>query len=164
MRYPRRAGILLGLLTPIRPRANEPLSPAKRLEHRVHPLSTGVAVPLFALAAAGISLAAAGDAVGDRVAVGVFFGLLIGKVLGILGGARLAVRLGAGALPDDVRWGDVVPVAMLGAIGYTVSLLMSQLAFTDPAAVERSAAAVLAASALSAALAVVLLRRRANRL
>jgi NhaA family Na+:H+ antiporter len=157
------AGILLGLLTPVRPRADEPLSPAERLEHRVHPLSAGVAVPLFALAAAGISLAAAGDAVSDRVAVGVFFGLLIGKVLGILGGARLAVRLGAGALPGDVRWGDVVPVAMLGAIGYTVSLLMSRLAFTDDAAVERSAAAVLAASALSAALAVVLLRRAANR-
>jgi NhaA family Na+:H+ antiporter len=157
------AGILLGLLTPVRPRADEQRSPAERLEHRIHPLSAGVAVPLFALAAAGISLAAVGDAVSDRVAVGVFFGLLIGKVLGILGGARLAVRLGAGALPGDVRWGDVVPVAMLGAIGYTVSLLMSRLAFTDAAAVERSAAAVLAASALSAALAVVLLRRRANR-
>ena len=154
------AGILLGLLTPVRPRDGEAARPSARLEHRLHPFSAGVAVPVFALAATGIPLAAAGDALDDRVALGVFAGLLLGKVVGIFGGARLAVRLRLGTLPDSVTWGDVLPVAMLGAIGYTVSLLISRLAFSDVGAEERSAAAVLVASVLASLIAVVLLRRR----
>ena len=154
------AGVLLGLATPVRARAGEEHSASERLAHRLHPVSAGVAVPVFALAAAGISLAALGDVIDDEIAAGVFAGLLVGKVVGILGGARLAVRLGLGLLPEDVTWGDVVPVAMLGAIGYTVSLLMARLALPDAAAQERAAAAVLAASVAAAVLAVVLLRRR----
>ena len=154
------AGILLGLLTPVRPRDGEQHAPSERLEHRLHPFSAGVAVPVFALAATGIPLAAAGDALDDRIALGVFAGLLLGKVVGIFGGARLAVRLRLGTLPDNVTWGDVLPVAMLGAIGYTVSLLISRLAFSDVEAEERSAAAVLIASVLASLIAVVLLRRR----
>ena len=117
-------------------------------------------VPVFALAATGISVAAIGDAPSDAVAVGVFAGLLVGKIVGIFGGARLAVALGLGTLPDRVGWRDVAPVAVLGAIGYTVSLLIARLAFDDVAAQERSAAAVLAASVVASALAVVMLRRR----
>jgi len=154
------AGILLGVMTPVRPRAGEARAPGERLEHRLHPVSAGVAVPIFALAAAGISLAAVGEAVGDAVAVGVFAGLLVGKVVGILGGARVAVGLGLGTLPERVTWGDVLPVAVLGAIGYTVSLLIGQLALPDLAAQERAAAAVLAAAVLASVIAVVLLRRR----
>jgi Na+:H+ antiporter, NhaA family len=156
------AGIILGLLTPVRPRSGEEHSPSEKLEHRLHPLSAGVAVPIFALAATGIPLAAAGDGFGDAIAIGVFGGLLIGKVAGIFGGARLAVRLRLGALPEKVTWGDVVPVAVLGAIGYTVSLLIARLAFSDVAAEERSAAAVLAASVLASGIAVFLLRRRSR--
>ena len=156
------AGILLGLLTPVRPRDGEEHSPSERLEHRLHPFSAGVAVPIFALAATGIPLAAAADALDDRIAIGVFAGLLIGKVTGIFGGAWLAVRLRLGTLPENVGWGDIVPVAMLGAIGYTVSLLISRLAFSDVAAEERSAAAVLVASVLASLVAVVLLRRRSR--
>ena len=156
------AGILLGLLTPVRPRAGEEHSPSERLEHRLHPFSAGVAVPIFALAATGIPLAAAGDALDDRVAIGIFAGLLVGKVVGIFGGARLAVRLRLGTLPENVRWADVLPVAMLGAIGYTVSLLISRLAFSDVAAQERAAAAVLVASVLASLIAVVLLRGRSR--
>lgn len=156
------AGILLGVLTPVRPRSGEEHAPGERLEHRLHPLSAGVAVPIFALGAAGISLAALGEAVSDAVAIGVFAGLLAGKVGGILGGAQLAVRTRLGTLPDSVRWGDVVPVAVLGAIGYTVSLLIAQLALPDPAAQERAAAAVLAAAAVASLVAVALLRRRSR--
>jgi NhaA family Na+:H+ antiporter len=148
------AGIALGLLTPVRA--------APRFEHRLHPFSAGFVVPVFALAAAGIPLAAAGDAVSDEVAVAVFAGLLLGKVAGIFGGARLAVALGLATLPDRVAWGDVLPVAMLGGIGYTVSLLIARLAFDDAGAQERAAAAVLAASVAASLAAVVLLRRRAR--
>ena len=156
------AGIMLGLLTPVRPRAGEEDSAAARLEHRIHPVSAGVVVPVFALAAAGISLAAAGDALSDEIAIGVFGGLLVGKVVGIFGGARLAVAMRLGSLPARVGWGDVLPVAMLGAIGYTVSLLITHLAFDDIAAQERSAAAVLAASVVASIAGVVLLRRRSR--
>lgn len=156
------AGILLGLLTPVRQRRGERVSAGERLEHRLHPLSAAVAVPIFAVGAAGIPLAAVSDAVTDEVAVGVFFGLLVGKVVGIFGGARLAVRLGFGALPESVGWGDVLPVAVLGAIGYTVSLLIAQLALPDPGAQERAAAAVLVASVLASLVAIVLLRRRSR--
>ena len=156
------AGIALGLLTPVRPRTGEPESASERFEHRLHPVSAGIAVPVFALAATGIPLGAAGDAISDEIAIGVFGGLLLGKVLGIFGGARLAVALGLGSLPDEVTWRDVLPVAVLGAIGYTVSLLLSRLAFTDVGAQERSAAAILAASIVASVIAVVLLRRRSR--
>ena len=156
------AGVLLGLLTPVRARQGEEHPASERLGRRLHPLSAGVAVPVFALAAAGISVAALGDAVHDSIAIGVFGGLLIGKVVGIFGGARLAVRLRLGTLPEDVTWADVLPVAMLGAIGYTVSLLISRLAFSDVAPQERAAAAVLVASVLASLIAVVLLRGRSR--
>jgi NhaA family Na+:H+ antiporter len=156
------AGILLGLLTPVRPRRAEEESPGVRLEHRLHPLSAGIAVPVFALGAAGIPIAALADVISDDVAIGVFAGLMIGKVVGIFGGARLSVRLGLGSLPERVGWGDVLPVAVLGAIGYTVSLLLAQLASGDAASEESSAAAVLAASVLASLLAVLLLRRRSR--
>jgi NhaA family Na+:H+ antiporter len=154
------AGIMLGLLTPIRPRAGESRPAGDRFEHRLHPISAGFAVPVFALAATGIPLAAAGDALGNEIAIGVFAGLLFGKVIGIFGGARLAVALGIGKLPDRVTWSDVTPIAVLGGIGYTVSLLIARLAFEDVAMQEQSAAAVLAASVVAAIAAVVLLRRR----
>jgi NhaA family Na+:H+ antiporter len=156
-------GIVLGLLTPVRPRANgEAESPSERFEHRLHPLSAGIVVPVFALAAAGIPLAAAGEALTDAIALGVFAGLLAGKFLGVLGGAWLAVRAGIGALPDDISWSDVVPVAVLAGIGYTVSLLIVRLSLTDVQAQQRASLAVLAASALASLAALVLLRMRAR--
>ncbi len=156
------AGILLALMTPVKPRSGEQHSVSDRFEHRLHPISAGIAVPIFALAATGIPLTAAAGAVTDKIAIAVFVGLMVGKVFGIFGGARLAVMLGVGALPDRVTWSDVLPVAVLGAIGYTVSLLIARLAFDNAAAQERSAAAVLAASVLASAIAVVMLRRRSR--
>ncbi len=156
------AGILLALLTPIRPRAGEGESAGERFEHRLHPISAGFCVPIFALSATGISFGAIGDAIEERIAIGVIAGLLIGKVVGILGGARLAVALRIGTLPDGVHWADVVPVAVLGSIGFTVSLLISQLAFDDVVLEERVAAAILLTSVVASALALLLLRRRSR--
>jgi Na+:H+ antiporter, NhaA family len=156
------AGIMLGLLTPVRPRAGEEEAPAARFEHRIHPLSAGVAVPVFALAATGVPLSAVADAPSDVVAVAVFAGLLAGKLVGILGASRLSVALGLGTLPRGVRWGDVVPVAVLGGVGYTVSLLIARLALDDPAAQDRAAASILAASVVASLTAVVVARRRSR--
>ena len=156
------AGVILALLTPVRPRAGEAEPIGARFEHRLHPISAGLAVPVFALAATGISIAAVGDAISDSIAIGIFVGLLLGKLIGILGGARLAVALRLGSLPDRVHWSDVVPIAVLGGIGYTVSLLISELAFDSVDAQERAAAAVLAASVVASGASVVLLRRRSR--
>jgi Na+:H+ antiporter, NhaA family len=156
------AGILLGLLTPVRAARGEAESRAERLERRLHPISAGVVVPLFALAAAGISVTALPDAVTDPIAQGVFAGLLVGKAVGIFGGTWLAVRLGLGRLPAGVGWADLLPVAVLGGIGYTVSLLVTELAFTDPDARQRAAGSVLAASLLASIVALTVLRRRSG--
>lgn len=156
------AGIVLGLLTPVRPAPGEDQSPAERLERRLHPLSAGIVVPLFALAAAGIPLSSIPQAVTDPVAHGVVAGLLVGKAVGILGGAWLAVRIRIGALPRGVGWADVLPVAVLGGIGYTVSLLVTELALPDADTRSHAATAVLAASLAAATLAVLLLRRRSR--
>jgi NhaA family Na+:H+ antiporter len=154
-------GIALGLLTPVRPRAGDDESACDRLLHRLHPVSAGVVVPIFALAAAGIPLAAAGDALGDPVARGAAVALLLGKPAGIMLGSWLAVRTRLGALPPEVGWGDVLPVAVLGGVGYTVSLLIARLSLPGEGA-DTAAAAVLAASIVAAVLATVLVRRRGN--
>jgi NhaA family Na+:H+ antiporter len=156
------AGILLGLLTPVRPREGERKAAGGRFEHRLHPLSAGVCVPLFALSATGIPIAAVGGITEEKVALGVVAGLLIGKVVGIFGGARLAVRLGVGTLPENVRWSDVLPVAVLGSIGFTVSLLISSLAFDDEIVEERVAAAILVSAVIASVVAVFLLRRQSR--
>ena len=156
-------GIALGLLTPVRTREGEAHSPGSRYEHRLHPLSAGVVVPVFAVAAAGIPLAAAADAVSDPVAIGVVAGLLLGKPLGVFGGAWLAAKAGLGRLPDNVGWKDVLPVALLAGIGYTVSLLIARLALNEPSAQESAAAGVLVASVCASGAAIVLLRRRTVR-
>jgi NhaA family Na+:H+ antiporter len=156
------AGILLGLLTPVVKRAGEDRSQARRFEHRLHPVSAGVCVPLFALAAAGIPLAAAGDAISDPVAIGVVAGLVLGKPIGILLGAWTSVRLRLGALPDSIGWADVVPVAVLGGIGYTVSLLIAHLAFDDVASQEEASIAVLIASVVASIAGILLLRARSR--
>jgi Na+:H+ antiporter, NhaA family len=153
--HPTVAGILLGLATP--------LAAGDRLQHRVHPFSAGIAVPLFALASTGIAVSAIRHAPDDAIAVGVFAGLLVGKPIGILGGARAAVALRIGALPAGLQWADVVPVAILGAIGYTVSLLIAHLALPTNSAIERADAAILAASVTASTAAVLALRHRSRR-
>ena len=154
------AGIVLGLLTPVRPRPGESHSRGAHLEHRLHPISAGVAVPVFALSATGVSLSEVGGALADNVAVAVFLGLVVGKVIGLYGAARAAVALRLGTLPPGVRWADVVPIALLGSIGYTVSLLISRLAFDDPAREEHAAIAILAASVAGSLAAALALRAR----
>jgi len=154
------AGIVLGLLVPTRHRDGETTSPGERFEHRLHPISAAIIVPIFALSAAGIALSAAGGVISEPIALGIMVGLLVGKPLGILAGARLAVWLRLGSLPPEVRWGDLLPVAILGGVGYTVSLLIARLALSDLASQEQAAAAVLIASTIAAIAAAWLLRRR----
>jgi NhaA family Na+:H+ antiporter len=155
------AGVALGLLTRVRKDPREKHSPAVRLEHRLQPYSAGFAVPVFALFAAGVPVGA--DALGklftDKIALAVMAGLVIGKVVGIVGASALAVWLGASVWPKGTGPRDLVAVGMLGGVGFTVSLLISDLAL-DGAAAEQAKAAVLLASLTASLLAAVLLIRR----
>jgi Na+:H+ antiporter, NhaA family len=157
------AGVALGLLTRVRRDPYEKEAPAVRLEHRLQPWSAGLAVPVFALFAAGIPIGAdALRAMGtDRVAIAIVVGLVVGKLVGVVGASVLAVRLKWAAKPRGLGWRDVFGVAMLGGVGFTVSLLMSELALADGAQ-DRAKAAVLIASAVASLVGAALLLRRSR--
>ncbi|MDP3711696.1 MAG: Na+/H+ antiporter NhaA [Mycobacteriales bacterium] len=153
------AGVALGLLTRVHRRDGEMESPAERLEHRLQPWSAGLIVPLFAFTAAGVAVSgdALRDVVTEPVGLGIALGLVVGKLVGVLGGAALAVRLGLAALPESLRWRDVAAVAVLAGCGFTVSLLIAQLAF-DGAVAELATVSVLVASTLAAVTGALALR------
>ncbi|PSL55636.1 sodium/proton antiporter (NhaA family) [Saccharothrix carnea] len=157
------AGVALALLTRVRKDHYEHEAPAVRLEHRLQPWSAGLAVPLFALFAAGVPVN--GEALGslftDRLALGVMLGLVVGKVIGIVGASALAVLFKAAVWPSGAGPRDIVAVAMLGGVGFTVSLLIADLAL-DGADAEQAKAAVLLASLTASLLAAVLLVRRSR--
>jgi NhaA family Na+:H+ antiporter len=163
------AGVLLALTVPVLrseaaggPDAGPGL--AEHFERRLRPVSAGVAVPIFALFAAGVSVDGIGgleNALSDPVAVGVVAGLVIGKAVGILGSAVLVARFTRAKLDDDLRWVDVFGLAMLGGIGFTVSLLIGDLAFgTGTARGEHVKIGVLVGSLLAALIAAAVLRVR----
>jgi Na+:H+ antiporter, NhaA family len=157
------AGVALGLATRVVPDPDEEHAPAERIEHRLRPWSAGVAVPLFALFAAGVTLSgnAVREMLTDPVAIGIVAGLLFGKMIGVFGGSWMTARFTRAELNSDLAWRDVGAVSALAGIGFTVALLIAQLAFEDDVAqVERAKAAVLVASVLAALIATLLLARR----
>jgi len=161
--HPTIAGVALGLVTRVVADPGEEHAPAERIEHRLRPWSAGVAVPLFALFAAGVTLSGGAfrEMVHDPVAIGVVAGLLVGKSIGVFGGSWLTARFTRAELNSDLAWRDVGAVSVLAGIGFTVALLIAQLAFGhDLAQVERAKAAVLVASVLAALIASLLLARR----
>lgn len=159
--HPTLAGVAFGLLAPIAPRresswvdadelgrnpsvqaavavaqqAKSTVSIVEWLEHRLHPWSAFVVVPLFALANAGIRVPASqlGDALTNRVTWGVVLGLVVGKTVGIAGATLLAVALKIGRLPPGVTPRYVIGAGALGGIGFTVSLFVTELAFGEEA-------------------------------
>jgi NhaA family Na+:H+ antiporter len=153
------AGVALGLLTRVRLDDGEQHSPAEHLEHRLSPISSGLAVPAFALLTAGVPLAGGGALVRDPVVLGVVAGLVIGKPLGVLLGAWTVTRFTHAELNPDLAWRDVVGVAVLAGIGFTVSLLVSDLAFSG-AQQEAAKVGVLAGSLLAALVGALLLGHR----
>lgn len=150
------AGVVLGLLTRVRTDEDEDYSPASWLEHVLVPWSAGFAVPFFALMSAGVVIAGGADLLQDPVVIGVAAGLVIGKPVGIFCGSWLLTKLTRAEIDPDIAWSDVAGISVLAGIGFTVSLLVSDLSFTGA---EREAAktAVLGASAVAATLGGVLL-------
>jgi len=118
-------------------------------------------VPLFALANAGVPLSQASlaAAVGSPVTLGVAVGLVVGKLVGISGAAWLALRLRIGTLPEGVTSRQVVAVAAVAGIGFTVSLFIASLAYPAPALQDQARVGILAGSLLAAGLGGLLLHR-----
>lgn len=156
------AGVAIGFVTRVRTDRGEHESPAERLEHRLQPISAGICVPLFAFFAAGIPLnpTALSAMFTDRLALGVLLGLVVGKTIGVLGGAALAVKTGFASLPDSLGWRDLAAVSVLTGCGFTVSLLIAELAFPGGAQQDSVKGAVLIGSLIASLLAAALLRRR----
>jgi NhaA family Na+:H+ antiporter len=155
------AGVALGLLTRVRADEGEAEAPALRLEHRLQPWSSAVAVPVFALFAAGISVSGGslGAVFTTALPLAVLAGLLGGKVVGILGASVLAVKLGVAEKPRGMGWRDLGALSVLGGVGFTVSLLIAELALPADLT-ELAKAAVLIASATASLLAALVLLRR----
>ncbi|MFJ3836500.1 Na+/H+ antiporter NhaA [Streptomyces sp. NPDC090054] len=157
------AGVAMGLMLRCTRKDGEEHSPGEHIEHLVRPLSAGLAVPLFALFSAGVSLS--DDSIAQVFTrpetLGVVLGLVVGKTVGIFGGTWLAARFTKAELNEDLAWPDVLAVASLAGIGFTVSLLIGELAFPgDAVLMDEVKAAVLIGSLIAAIVASVLLKMR----
>ncbi len=183
------AGVVLGLLTPARsllpvavarnwaadlddePSAHEldamtklarhAVSPAERIAHNLHPWTSFLIVPLFALANAGVVIKADSfDAPGaTAVTIAVIIGLVLGKTLGIAGAAWLAARSGIARLPEGATWPMILAISTVAGIGFTVSLFIAELAFAVGPVQDAAKLGVLAASAVAALVGGLALRR-----
>lgn len=155
--HPTIAGVTLGLVTPARPfRGRDILD---EVQDKLHPISSFVVIPLFALANAGISVdaGAIGDAARSPILHGVVSGLVGGKILGILLATLLVLWLAKARLPSLMTVRDVIVVGILGGIGFTVAIFISELAFDAAASVDVAKTGVLFASLICAVAASVML-------
>jgi Na+:H+ antiporter, NhaA family len=155
------AGVLLGFTVPVLKRDQ---MTAESLEHRLRPVSAGFAVPVFAFFAAGVTIggwSGLGAALTQPVTIGVLAGLVLGKPVGIFGTTFVLAKFTRASLDDNLEWRDVFGVSLLAGIGFTVSLLIGELAFGHgtPNGVDAKLG-VLAGSVVAALLAAVVLLSR----
>ena len=171
--HPTLAGVILGLMTPNVPHKGTKLEDAEDgsvsviewLEHKFHPVSTFIVVPIFAFANTGVvitseSIKAASQSL---IAWGIFFGLVIGKPLGVLSAALLARRLKVAELPDGVKRTSLLATGSAAGIGFTVAIFIANLAFDDSATQDIAVLAVIVASVVSALISTVLFKTIAKR-
>lgn len=157
------AGVAMGLLTRVKPDDDEDHSPAERLEHRVRPISAGVAVPIFAFLSAGVYMDVGNldDWSKEPLLYAIMGGLVIGKLVGVFGGAYLTARFTRAELDPSLNWFDMVGLSLVSGVGFTVSLLIADLAFDGPSEqLDISKAGILFSSLIAAFLAAIILRAR----
>jgi len=163
------AGVVLAFLVPVRgiSKYGKQHSLSHTLEHRLRPFSSGIAIPIFAFFSAGVAVGGFSgllDAWQSTVAIGIIVGLVAGKVLGIVGTTFLITKLTSARLDPALKWPDLVGMAAVAGIGFTVSLLVSELSFEAGTEMYDAAkVGVLTASALAAVLgAAILIPRNAK--
>jgi len=160
--HPTIAAVALGLLTPAAPVRGRPV--LEELERRLHPWSSYVVIPVFALANTGVALGrqTMQDATGSRLTWAVVIGLVVGKLVGIAGSAIVLAGTRFGQLPSGVRPRHLLGAGGVGGIGFTVSLFITGLAFADEAHQAQAKIGILAGSLLAALLGAAILSRSAR--
>ncbi|MET3992134.1 NhaA family Na+:H+ antiporter [Bradyrhizobium sp. S3.9.2] len=151
--HPTLAGVVLGLITPARSRHPWIVPPVIRVEMALHPWVAYAIMPVFALANAGVSfkgMELSGDA--QFVTLGVALALCAGKPVGVIGATWLAVRTGWCRLAPDVSWSGVCLVGLLAGIGFTMSIFIAMLAFSDDKLLDAAKLGVLFGSLISVTL------------
>jgi NhaA family Na+:H+ antiporter len=171
--HPTLAGVILGLLTPniARQRTNlddiedGSVSVIEWLEHKFHPVSTFIVVPVFAFANTGVVITSESIKTASQslIAWGIFFGLVIGKPLGVLFASLLAKRINIADLPEGVTKSSLVATGSAAGIGFTVAIFIANLAFKDSQTQDIAVLAVIVASIVSALLSLVLFKTIARK-
>ena len=171
--HPTLAGVILGLMTPNVPHKGKKLedtedgsvSVIEWLEHKFHPMSTFLVVPIFAFANTGVVITSESIRAASQspIAWGIFFGLVIGKPLGVLSAALLAKRLKVAELPDGVNKSSLLATGSAAGIGFTVAIFIANLAFDDAVTQDVAVLAVIVASVVSAVLSMALFKTVAKR-
>ena len=148
--HPTLAGVVLGLITPVRAANSELLPPVIRVETALHPWVAYAIMPLFALANAGVELRGVELAGGAQfVTLGIGLALCAGKPIGVIGATWLAVRVGGCRLAPGVTWDGVCLIGLLAGIGFTMSIFIAMLAFTDDKLLDAAKLGVLLGSLIS---------------
>ncbi|KGJ80379.1 Na(+)/H(+) antiporter NhaA [Cryobacterium roopkundense] len=165
------AGVLLGFAIPVLrsqrgggPDAGPGL--AETLEHRIRPLSSGFAIPVFAFFSAGVAIGSVEgftQAITDPVSIGIIVALVVGKPVGVLLATIIVTKTTKAALDPDLAWIDVAGVALLAGVGFTVSLLISELGFGQGSPHDDHAKVAILVGSLLAALAATVILRGRNR-
>jgi NhaA family Na+:H+ antiporter len=133
--------------------------PLQRFEHKFHPWVTFAIMPIFALANAGVVLIGnLSSILSTPSALGILCGLILGKQVGITLFAWISVKVGLAELPSNVTWKHIYGIGVLGGIGFTMSLFIANLAFTDEHLLNISKTAVLAASLIAGCIGMLVLR------
>jgi len=142
-------------------RLRESIPVTERLQDLLHPWTSYVIVPVFALANAGVAMSgdSLGDAVRSPISVGVVAGLVLGKLAGVAGAIFLVVRLGIGRLPEGITSRHIIGMAGIAGIGFTVSIFVAGLAFDAPGPTDQAKIGVLVASLVAASLGSAILLR-----
>lgn len=166
--HPTLAGVILGLMTPnivrkvttLEDIEDGSVSVIEWLEHKFHPFSTFIVVPIFAFANTGVVITSESikSASQSLIAWGIFFGLVIGKPLGVLLAALMAKRLKVAEFSDEMNGSSLLATGSAAGIGFTVAIFIANLAFTDSARQDIAVLAVIVASVVSALLSLALFK------
>jgi len=147
------------ILQAVRDLSKQALTPLQKLEHAFHPFVAFIIMPVFALSNAGITLDGnILELLASPITLGVFFGLLIGKVIGVCGMVAIMVRFGWAIIPEGVNMNHIIGAGFLAAVGFTMSLFIAGLAFVDPIMILKAKLGILLASVIASILGYLILR------